>query len=235
MHQKSSLFANICIAIVIISLGAVVFTADLNHIFLTVSAPVFSGNRRNSNVSLMISVSDNAEQVREMMEIFQERGVDATFFVTGDFVLRNMAVVREMAKRFEIGNHSFTHKDIRHMRENDQRTHIFTTHELVRNVTTEDERAGFEMTLFSPPFGSFGRSTLRVAQSLRYTTVMWSRDATDSSYNNGELVYQRATVNVMNGDIILLQPSIYTVHVLSRIIDSITGQGLGLVRISDNL
>jgi len=233
MRKKASLFSNICIAIVIISLGAVIFTADLNHIFLTVSAPVFSGNRRNTNVSLMISVDGNGEIVRQMMEILYNHSVDATFFVTGDFALRNMAIVRDMADKFEIGNHAFRNIDIRHMRESDQRVHLLNTHELVRNVTATEDDPGLEMTLFSPPFGSFGRATLRVAQSMRYTTVMWSRDATDSQYRNPELVYQRATKGIENGDIVLLHPTMQTVEVLPRIIQSYLDAGLGIVRIGE--
>jgi len=235
MRKNASLFVNICIAVVIISLGAIVVTTDLNSIFLTVSAPIYSGNRRSSNLSLMINVSGNSEHVVEIKEILVRYNVDVTFFVTGNFALQNMGLVRDMAKQFEIGNHGFSGTDIRNMRESEQKAQIWNTHEMVRSVTATNNSDGLEMRLFSPPYGSFGRTTLRVAQALGYTTIMWSRDATDSNYMNDELVFQRATVNVMNGDIILLDLNAHTIKALPRIISYYLERGFGVVRISDNI
>ena len=237
MRKRATLFSNICIAVVIISLGAIVFTTDLNHIFLTVSAPIYSGNRREANVSLMINV-DNSVDVKyviEMKEILGEFDVDATFFVTGSFVLGQMRVIRDLASKFEIGNHGFSGVCIRNKREREQRAQIWNTHEIVRSITANSDKDGVEMDLFAPPMGSFGRTTLRVAERLGYTTIMWSRDATDKLYGNSDLVFQRATVNVLNGDIILFRPDAHTVGALPQILEYFVSRDFSIVRVSENI
>ena len=218
--------ANLCIVFVLVGLSVAVFTVDLSHVFLTVSAPVYNGNRDRSYVSLVINVHDGGEYIEPIMKILEERGVQATFFINGVWTKSNMALVEKMGKAFELGNHGFAHENISSLREADQRARIRNTHDLVKGIT------GTGMNLFSPPLGGFSRNTLRAAQSLGYTTIMWSKDA---SSKNSDSIFANATRDVRGGDLILLQPSGHTVDALPKVLDYYISNGLSVVKVSQNI
>ena len=113
------------------------------------------------------------------------------------------------------------------MNETAQRDEIRNTHTIVRSAT------GIEMNLFTPPGGSFGRGTLRVVGRLGYTTIMPSRDTMDWRDNDTDLIFYRATRNVMNGDLVLLSVTPHSASILGLIIDNWLGRELAVVSVGD--
>jgi len=229
MSRKVTVFTNICIATTLLVLTLVVFMVDITAIYLTVSAPLYSGNRDRNNVSFMINVHGGEEYVTPIMEVLESKDVGATWFLSGNWVTRNMQTARDIADRFEIGNHAFSHRDMRNMRESDQHAEMQNAREVIKSVTGE------HTSLFAPPFGSFGRSTLRVADRLNYTTIMWSRDTIDWRDTDPDLIFNRATRNVRNGDLVLIHPTAHTLLALPHIIDYYLSNGFNIVPVSRNI
>ncbi|MCL2569885.1 MAG: polysaccharide deacetylase family protein [Firmicutes bacterium] len=231
MGKRTSLVVNVSIAVVLLGLSVVVFTTDLSGIYMAVSGPHYNGNRNNQNVSIMINVYDNAhtQHIKQMMDILEDRDVDATWFVSGNWVKRNMALAKDMSERFELGNLGLTHRNMRNLSEANQRIEIQGTHDLVMGV------AGVEMNLFAPPNGNFNRTTLRVAESLGYTTIMWSKDTIDWRDKDANIVFNRATQNIMNGDLVLMHPCAHSLAALPLIIDYYLSRGFDVVRVSENI
>jgi len=64
---------------------------------------------------------------------------------------------------------------------------------------------------------------------------MWSKDTIDWRDNDPDLIYFRATNNIMNGDMILMHPTAHTLAALPRILDYFAGRGFGVVRVSENI
>jgi peptidoglycan/xylan/chitin deacetylase (PgdA/CDA1 family) len=227
MTKKTSMIANLCIAGVLLVLSLAVFTTNLSDLYLSVSAPLYNGNKNEKNVSIMINIYWGTEFVAPMMEILRSKGVKATFFLGGTWVsdVKNIGLVKEMARDFEVGHHAYTHKDMKNMPEANQKIEIGKTHELVKALT------GVDMHLFAPPSGSFGKTTLKVAESLGYTTIMWTKDTIDWR-DQDERVYTRAVNNPAGGDLILMHPTKKTLECLPRIIDFYKNSGFGLVEVS---
>lgn len=227
MTRRIYIFSNVCILLVLVALTAVIFAVDLNRIFLTVSAPLYNGNRERPEVSIMISITQNSPLVEPMMEILTERGVDATFFVTGSWVKQNMELAQRMGERFELGNSGFSGESLQRKTQAAIHEQIDTSHQVIKSVT------GACTALFSPPGGGFGRNTLRAAEGLGYTTIMWSRDTRNDI--SPDMIFTRATRYVKNGDLILFAPSLDALAALPQAIDYFLTNGFSVVRVSESI
>ena len=75
-------------------------------------APIYGGDRTKNNVAIMINVYENSEIVEKMLDVFQEKGAKATFFIGGCWADDNQETLKRMAfEGHEIANHGYFHKD----------------------------------------------------------------------------------------------------------------------------
>lgn len=193
-------------------------------------APIYLGNSANKNITLMINVYWGTEFIEPMLDVFDEQNVRTTFFVGGTWVAQNNELLKEINKRgHEIANHGYNHKDHKKLNLTQNQDEIYNTHQKVKEVL------GLEMSLFAPPSGSFCDTTLQVAKNLGYKTIMWSKDTIDWRDQNRQLIFDRATTNLKNGDLILMHPTEKTLEALSDIIANIKNKGFNLVTVSNNL
>ena len=164
MSKRSTLVVNVIIACILLSLSVVVFTTDLNSVFLTVSAPLQSGNRNNQNISLMFTVNGQTPYLEPILDILEEKGLQATFFVDGTWASANLGLLNRIKDEHEIGNGG---------------KNITTTQQLLKNIMESPP------TLFHPPDGRVTRQLLRVAEGLSLVTVLPSNNA---PVRNGDLI-----------------------------------------------
>lgn len=219
MSKKVSLVSNLVIAGVLLVLSLAIFTTDLTNVYTTVTAPVYNGNKNQKNVSLMITISksDTAANVEQIINVLNEKDVDATFFVCGVWAMQNPELTKKLTLSHEIGNGAYSASNLKKMSETIQKKEISAAHETIKKIT------GVNMKLFSPPMSSFSKTTLKVAEGLGYTTVMGNKDLTT------------ATQNLKNGDIVLLTLNTELLESLPTIIDSYKNQGFSLVTVSKNI
>ena len=240
MKKKVAIISNICIAVVLVGLGVAVFTTDLSNVFLSVSAPVYNGDRNGDQVSLMFVVEDDARFLPEILELLEERDTPATFFVGGKWASSNRAALLSIASndKFELGNHAYNNRSLARLNESAQRKEIQNNHSLVKAITSGTQlnteegneiREGVCMKLFLPPNGSFNKTTLKVAERLDYRTVMWSRDATTGS------IFDKAVDGIRSGDLVLLRPSLATFASLIGILTEYGRKGFDVVKVSENI
>ena len=190
--------------------------------------PIYSGNKNSSNVSLMFNVYENAENVEKIIEILQNNGVKATFFMGGCFADDNKELLEKIINSGnEIGNHGYFHKDHKKLSKDGNFREIQDTHKIISALV------GYDMNLFAPPSGSFSKTTLQVAESLGYQTIMWSKDTIDWRDSDKNLIIKRATENITAGDLILMHPKNHTVDALQEIITIIKNNGLNCVTVTD--
>jgi peptidoglycan/xylan/chitin deacetylase (PgdA/CDA1 family) len=89
--------------------------------------------------------------------------------------------------------------------------------------------------LFAPPSGSFSGDTALACADLGYKMIMWSKDTIDWRDSDSELVANRATKNLQNGDLILMHPKEHTLKALPKILDFYNSQGFSVVTVSENI
>ena len=227
----SNLTTNIVLILTIIFVGIISFVSPtISVAYLKSDDAIYQGNIQNKNVSLMINVYWGTEYISDMLEVLHSNDVKATFFVGGSWVAQNNDVFELIcASNNEIGNHGYRHKDHAKISKENNISEIADTHTLVKALSKK------EMALFAPPSGSYNKTTLEVAESLGYKTIMWSKDTIDWRDKNTDLIYSRATTDLCNGDLILMHPTKNTLEALDKIIKSIKEQGFDLVTVSENI
>ena len=82
------------------------------------------------------------------------------------------------------------------------------------------------MNLIAPPSGAYNTTTVNVAKSLNYKTIMWPRDTIDWRDKDENLVFTRAINKINGGDLILMHPTAHTLKALPRILNFIKSKDL---------
>ena len=161
------------------------------------------------------------------MDIYK---VKTTFFIGGSWAVKNIDLVKEIYTRgHELGNHGFYHKDQNSLTFDENLQEIKMCHEVV------SKNLGIEMKLFAPPSGAFNSSTIDAAEYLNYKTIMWTHDTIDWRDQNSDLIYNRATKNLSNGDLILMHPTKKTVEAMPNIISTAINNGYNPTTVSNCL
>ncbi|MDE6586597.1 MAG: polysaccharide deacetylase family protein, partial [Clostridia bacterium] len=72
----------------------------------------YGGNEDSSEVGLTFNVYEATQNVLKILDILDEYGAKATFFIGGSWADDNVDCVREISKRgHELGSHGYFHKD----------------------------------------------------------------------------------------------------------------------------
>ena len=232
MKKRTLIITNILLLIIVLGVSTVAFIPKKVQSINGGQSydAIYNGNRVNTNVSLMFNVYENTQVVSDIVSILNKNGVTATFFVGGCWADDNAETLKYIVNSgHELGNHGYFHKDHKNLSENENRREILDNNNIIRALT------GVNMTLFAPPSGSFSKTTLKVAYSLGYKTIMWSKDTIDWRDSDKSLIIKRATSNLENGDLILMHPKEHTLLALEEIISTIKGQGYSIVSVSKNI
>ena len=228
--KKSHTIVNIIIVLMITTLT---FLTINNTKTLNVQADarvIYSGNTENNNICFMINVYQGEEYVKNILDILDLYNVKTTFFVGGCWAVKNIDLIKEIYTRgHEIGNHGFYHKDQNKLNFEDNVQEIKMCHEVV------SKNLGIEMTLFAPPSGAYDITTVDAATSLNYKTIMWTHDTIDWRDQNSDLIYNRATKNLSNGDLILMHPTKKTVEAMTNIVSTAINNGFNPTTVSNCL
>lgn len=230
--KKRTVITNLIISTIIVAVTVISFIPQ--QITPTNSSntikPIYNGNRQNPCVSLMFNVYENTEIVNGIIDLLDQRGLKATFFVGGCWADDNEQTLKKMVSSgHEIANHGYFHKDHKKLSYSANYEEIRLTGAIVKAL------CGIQPNLFAPPSGSFGNDTLVCANDLGYKVIMWSKDTIDWRDKNVDLIVKRATESVSNGDLILMHPKPHTLTALPQILDYFSKIGLEQVKVSQNI
>lgn len=174
-----------------------------------------------------------------ILEILAEKDVSATFFVTGRHAEKYPAVIKRMATEgHEIGNHTYTHRDLVPVSRRRLFWEIRRTERVIRRIT------GRTLRLFRPPRGIYSNAVRRALVEDGYTLVLWSVSSADWCALPPEALTRRVLRYARNGAIILFHDSgalvkreggsrAGTVKALPAIIEQLQAQGFQLVTVGE--
>jgi peptidoglycan/xylan/chitin deacetylase (PgdA/CDA1 family) len=107
---------------------------------------------------------------RELVDFLILNKVPATFFMSGRWMARHDAEVRELlaVPFFEVGTHGevHTHLPLHELAEQQQ--------EILRPVQILKTKYGRSTTLFRPPYGEYNDQTVEAVRALGLRFIMWS-------------------------------------------------------------
>lgn len=233
--KKVDKIVSLCSNLVILAIIAVVVALSVYSPAITASnnvinGCVYAGNTKSNKVSLMINVYWGSEYIEPILKVLEEKQVKCTFFVGGTWVRDNPELLKKIYQNgHEIASHGYNHKEHGKLSLEQNLTEMQKTHKLVKDAI------GYDITLFAPPGGSYNKATVQAAESLNYTTIMWTRDTIDWRDQNASIIFDRATKNMAGGDLILMHPKEKTLEALPNIIDNAKNKGLQCTTVSDTI
>ncbi|MBR2480362.1 MAG: polysaccharide deacetylase, partial [Clostridia bacterium] len=79
---------------------------------------------------------------------------------------------------------------------------------------------------------SIGNEMFKACNNLNKKVIMWSRDTIDWRDKDSNLVLKRATLDIQNGELILMHPTPHTLKALPTIISVLKAKNLNPTTVS---
>lgn len=169
-----------------------------------------------------------SKYTKDILDILKKYDACGTFFLIGNKVSFYGEVLREMlSEGNEIGNHSYDHKYLTRLSEEEVKDEINKTQDEIKRVT------GYTPTLFRPTYGGYN-NTLKSYIDL--TFVLWDVDSRDWSVKSTEGIMSNVFKDVKSGSIILFHDNHeYSVNALPSVIKELKKQEYKFVTVSELL
>lgn len=200
---------------------------------------IINGDRSEYKVALTFDAcqreGDLAGYDTEIIRILNEMQTPATFFLGGEWMRDHQAYTLELAGNplFELGNHSWSHRDFSAITPDEMRSEILLTQQLMYDLL------GYQTNIFRLPYGTYTDEALNVIGENGLYVIQWDNVSGDPDPN---IDAQRMTNGVIEhlqpGSIIIMHANgrgWHTAEALPGIIQSIREQGYTLVTVSDLL
>ena len=161
-----------------------------------------------------------------------ENNAPATFFLGGDWMRTHISETRRLDSNplFELGNHSWSHPDMRLLNEGDLSAEILRTQDMMFQIT------GHQTSLFRLPSGLFNDLVLSVAAWHGLYTIQWDVVTADPvPDNNAANINQIVRERVQPGSIIVMHANgrgWHTAEALPEMIEYLRSAGYCLVTVS---
>ncbi|MDF1525070.1 MAG: polysaccharide deacetylase family protein [bacterium] len=148
----------------------------------------------------------------KVLDVLSDRGLKATFFLTGDFIKRFPEVTRRIASQgHEVGNHMFSHLHLTTFGKNYRQetlpgvTKELVQKELIRNEELFEELTGKRMVkLWRAPYGEQNEEIRQWAINSGYRHVSWTYDPkTRKSLDGLDWVSDRNSALYLSSDQII--------------------------------
>ncbi len=183
-------------------------------------------------IALTFDDGPHPKQTPAILDILKKYNIKATFFVVGE----NAEYYPETMKRLceeghEIGNHTFSHVDIRKTKRNSLIDDIQKNHDIIKKYNNS------EPTLLRPPGGVLNTDIKDIANSFGYNIILWNIDTRDWSHESVDSIENNILKNIENGSIILFHDYILnptpTPEAINKIIPELQKEGYTFVTVSE--
>lgn len=191
-------------------------------------SPIYRGHPDKPMVSFLINVAWGNEYLPEMLAALKKHQVKASFFLEGRWVKNNPDLAKMIVSAgHEVGNHSYTHPDMRRITAAQTREQLVKTNEVIEAAT------GHKSSWFAPPSGSYREETVKIAAEFKMKTVMWTVDTIDWQKPSPDQLINRVISKIDNGSMVLMHPTESTAKSLDRLITLIEEKNLKIGTVSD--
>ncbi len=223
-----AVFTNCFLSLVLIVVAAVCFFPSADPAVGLEDKVYRKGHAEG--VSLMFNVYWGTDIVYELLDILEEHGAVATFFLGGCWADDNVDCVKKIAARgHEVGSHGYFHRAHDGLDLEGNLKEIGPSVELLNLILARP------ITLFAPPSGAYGDAAVEAAENLGLKTILWSKDTVDWRDKDADTCFRRATEGAEAGDFILMHPMAHTAEALPRILAYFRNAGLPTLTVSENL
>ncbi len=194
--------------------------------------PVLTPTKRNlnkyKNKKLIALTFDDgpSNNTKYFIKELQKRDALVTFFVVGNRVKKYEDVLKKAyLMGNQIGSHTYSHKNLLYLNEEEITKEIEKTNEAIYNVI------GTKPTIIRVPYGNINKK-IRSISNMNH--ILWNVDTLDWKYKNSNRVYKEIIKHAEDGNIILLHDIFKTsVNGVLKAIDELKKQGYEFVTIDE--
>lgn len=184
------------------------------------------GSRREKKVGLSFDDGPHPEVTPQVLEILNERGIKAAFFLIGEQVIAYPELVERIYREGHlIGNHSWSHAFI---------FDLFPSKRMAIELTRTSEHiaslTGYYPLAFRPPYGVTNPMLRKAVERVGLVPIGWDVRSFDTSKNEKRSL-KRVLGRIRSGSLILLHDTDQKmVRILPRLLDGMEEKGYECVR-----
>ena len=177
-------------------------------------------------VALTFDDGPHPYYTEQLLDGLKERGVRATFFVTGEHASLHPEIIKRMWEEGHvIGNHTYSHMQLRQDNRDAFKKELQQTNKVLKELTGED------VVYVRPPYGAWDKE---LEKELNMIPVLWSVDPLDWCTENSQTVARRVKEKVKDNSIILLHDYFDTsVTAALQIVDELLEEGYEFVTVEE--
>ena len=179
-------------------------------------------------IALTFDDGPHPEYTVQLLDGLKERGVQATFFVTGEHASLHSDIIQRMHEEGHlIGNHTYNHVKLQNDNRLEYKKELLMTNAVLQEITGE------EVLYVRPPYGIWDRS---FEKELNMFPVLWTIDPTDWYCLNADTVTRRVVKKAKENAIILLHDYYQTsIEAALRLVDELHPEGYEFVTVDQVL
>lgn len=158
-------------------------------------------NNKNEYMKISLTFDDgpHPRYTPQILEILEEYGIKATFFVVGVNAKNYPDTMEKVIKAgHEIGNHTYSHPHVSCLNSQTLCEEVEKCESTIYGLTD------YKTKLFRPPEGLIDADVRTVLRDLDYKVILWDLDTRDWAHTPAEDIARYVTENIAAGDIILM-------------------------------
>lgn len=199
------------------------------------TAIVSKGPKGEKILALSFDDGPHPKYTVEILDILKQYDIKATFFVLGMHAEKYPDIIkRQMKEGHEIGNHSYSHVNMKKVPSKVIKEEFIKTQEAIYSIT------GIKPKVFRPPYGNYNDDVIKIVSSDKSAIVLWTfyQDSKDWSNPGVDSIVETTLSKAQNGDIILFHDYVYkkeshTVEALKIILPKLIDEGYKFVTMSE--
>lgn len=195
---------------------------------MTVDGSVASAEEDVKKIAITFDDGPHPSYTEQLLDGLKERGVHATFFVTGEHAELHPDIIKRMQEEGHlIGNHTYSHIQLTKNNRETFKQELIHTNEIIKEITGE------EVQYVRPPYGSWDKS---FEKELNMFPVLWTVDPLDWCSSNVACITAKIVDKAEENDIILMHDYYDTsVTAALKAIDELMEEGYTFVTVEEIL
>lgn len=204
------------------------FQTEKETMFANASAGTAKQELEVKKIALTFDDGPHPYYTEQLLDGLKERGVKATFFVTGEHAKLHPDIIKRMQEEGHlIGNHTYNHIQLKSNNRDEFKNQLIQTNKVIEEITGE------EVQYVRPPYGTWDKN---FEEELNMFPVLWTVDPLDWCSTNVACIAEKVVDKAEENDIILMHDYYESsVTAALSIVDELLEEGFAFVTVEEIL